>query len=55
MPGVKLNDIIEAMETESDMMTHYLNKKTGEVIPISEEEMSAAENEEDPENFSDWQ
>lgn len=55
MPIVKLSDIVDAMDMTSDTMTHYLNKKTGEVIPISEEEMNAAENEESFEDFPEWQ
>jgi len=55
MPIVKLSDIVDAMDMASDMMTHYLNKKTGGVIPVSQEEMDAAENEDDPKDFPDWQ
>ena len=55
MPIVNLSDIVDAMEMTSDMMPHYLNKKTGEISSISQEEMNAAENEEEPEDFPDWQ
>lgn len=52
---VKLRAIIDAMEMQSDTMSHYLNKKTGEVILISEEEMEAAESDEPIEEFPEWQ
>ena len=39
MPVVKLNDIVDAMQMQSEMMAHYFNKKTGEIISISQEEM----------------
>ena len=55
MPSVKIEDIIEAMEMETEMLSHYLNKKTGKIIPVSQEEMDAAENDEAPEDFPDWQ
>ena len=40
---VKLCDIIEGMESQSDESSSYLNKNTGEVVLIGYEEMSAAE------------
>ena len=55
MPIVKLSDIVDAMDMTSDTTFNYLNKKTGEIIPVSQEEMDAAENEEDIEDFPDWQ
>ena len=39
---VKLEDIIQGMEFQSDESTSYLNKNTGEVVTISEEEFGAA-------------
>ena len=53
--AVKLSNIIDGMEIQSDMISSYLSKKTGRVIQISEEEMDAAENKESIEDFPDWQ
>ena len=52
---VKLDDIIEAMEFQSDEIQSYLNKKTGQVVTISYEEFSAAEQNRSIEDFPDWQ
>lgn len=55
MLKIKLSEIIDAMQMQSEMMFHYLNKKTGEIIPISEEEMNAAGNSELLDNAPEWQ
>lgn len=52
---VKLSDIIDAMQMQSETMSCYLNKKTGEITPISEEEMDAAENGEFTDEAPEWQ
>ena len=52
---VKLDDIIEGLEAQSDENCAFLNKKTGEVVLISEEEQRAAEDDEPIENFPEWQ
>ena len=51
---VKLDDIIEGMEFQSDESTSYLNKNTGKVVTISEEEFTAARDDEPIEDFSEW-
>ena len=51
---LELNEIVEAMEMQSETSSHYLNKKTGEIIPISEDEMDTAENDESLEESPDW-
>jgi len=52
---VKLDDIIEGLEAQSDESYAFLNKQTGKVILISEEEQNAAENNEPIEDFPEWQ
>jgi len=52
---VKLDDIIEALEAQSDENCAFLNKKTGEVVLISQEEQNAAENDGPIEDLPDWQ
>jgi hypothetical protein len=52
---VKLNDIIEGLDFQSDEGHSFLDKKTGEVVSISDEEMQAAEDDEPIEDFPDWQ
>jgi hypothetical protein len=52
---VKLDDIIEGLELQSDERYAFLDKRTGEVVSISDEEMQAAEDDEPIEDFPDWQ
>lgn len=51
----KLSDIMEAIEFQTEESTAYLNKETGEIVTISEEEFQAAEDEDSPENYPEWQ
>jgi hypothetical protein len=43
MLPAKLNDIIEALEAAGEEQSHYLDKRTGEITMITNEEMEAAE------------
>jgi hypothetical protein len=52
---VKLDDIIEGLELQSEERYAFLDKRTGEVVSISDEEMQAAEDDEPIEDFPDWQ
>lgn len=52
---VKLDDIIEGLESQSDESHSFLDKRTAEVVCISDEEMQAAEDDEPIEDFPDWQ
>ena len=54
-PPVKLSEIIGAIECQSDEMASYLNTKTGQVITISDEEFSAAEEGDSLEDYPGWQ
>ena len=52
---VKLSDIIEGMDSQSDERSCYLSKKTGEIIAILDEELRAAEEDDPIETFPEWQ
>jgi len=52
---VKLDDIIDGLESQSDESSSFLNKKTGEVVLIIDEELNAARENEPIEDFPDWQ
>jgi Uncharacterised protein family (UPF0158) len=52
---VKLNDVIEALEEAGEEHTHYLDKRTGEIVLITNEEMEAAEEDELISEYPDWQ
>ncbi len=52
---VKLTDIIEGMDFQSDEGRSYLNTATGEVISITDETLRAAEADERLEDSPAWQ
>jgi Uncharacterised protein family (UPF0158) len=52
---VKLQDILEGMDFQSDEQSAFLNLTTGEVVSITDEELRAAENNEPLEDFPEWQ
>jgi hypothetical protein len=52
---VKLSDLIEGMDFQSDERSSFLNLSTGEVVSITDEELRAAEAEQSLEDFPDWQ
>ena len=52
---VKISDIIDGIESQSDECNSYLNKRTGEVVLISDYEMRAAEEDDLIEDFPDWE
>jgi hypothetical protein len=52
---VKLSDLIEGLEFQSDERSAFLNRTTGEVVSITDEELRAAENDAPLEEFPDWQ
>ena len=51
----KLSDIVGAVETHFDEMTSYLDRQTGRVVAFQDEEIRAAEDDEDPSDFPEWQ
>jgi hypothetical protein len=52
---VKLSDIIEGLESQTDESCTFLNKQTGKVVLITDEETRAAEDDEPIEDFPEWQ
>jgi hypothetical protein len=52
---VKLSDLIEGMDFQSDECFSYLNTTTGEVVSVTTEELRAAEEDAPLEDFPDWQ
>jgi hypothetical protein len=53
--SVKLDEIIDALEFQFDGNHVFLDKRIGEVVSVSDEEMQAAEDNELIEDFPDWQ
>src|SRR5215475_9712384 len=52
---VKLSDLIEGMDFQSDEYFSYLNTTTGEVVSVTTEELRAAEEDAPLEDFPAWQ
>ena len=52
---VKLDDIIEGLEFQSDESSSFLNKNTGEVVLMTDYVMQAAEDDEPFEDMEDWE
>ncbi len=52
---VKLNDVIEALEAAAEECAHYLDRRTGEIVMVTNEEMEAAEEDELISEYPDWQ
>jgi hypothetical protein len=52
---VKLSDLIEGMDFQSDEQSSFLNLTTGEVVAITDEELRAAEHDAPLEDFPEWQ
>ena len=52
---VKLHDVIDGLESQSDESSSFLNRETGEVVLITDEELRAAEEDDPIEDFPEWQ
>lgn len=51
---VKLKDLVEAMEFQTDESASFLNRETAEVVTIADEEFRAAEENEPTDDMPDW-
>ena len=54
-PSVKLDEIIGALESAGSEYTHYLDKRTGEIVLVTDEDMTAAQENELISEYPDWQ
>jgi hypothetical protein len=43
---VRLDDVIKALEAAAEQHSHYLDKRTGEIFLVTNEEIEAAEEDE---------
>lgn len=57
MKTLKLKDIVDEMEMQMDEYRKYLNKETGEIVTVSTEDLSFAEESEEDyfSKYPDWQ
>lgn len=52
---VKLNEIVEALDGTPEEISYYLDKRTGELAQLTDEDMQAAENDTPISDYPDWQ
>ena len=52
---VKLKDVVDAFDEGGDEFSHYMDKRSGEIFMITDEEMSAAEEDEPLSDYPEWQ
>ena len=54
-PVIRLKDFIQEMDVLGDEIKVYLNIRTGEFTMVSNDDLSAAEENEDIEDYPEWQ
>ena len=52
---VKLNDVVEALDSATEEHVYYLDKQTGEIVLLTSEDLQAAEDDELICEYPDWQ
>jgi hypothetical protein len=52
---VSLDDVIEHMDLQSEELTAYINRKTGELVALTHEEVALAEDPEEAAEAAEWQ
>lgn len=52
---VKLKDVVDTFDEAGDEVSHYLDKRSGEIFLITVEELSAAEEDEPLTDYPEWQ
>ena len=52
---VKLSDIVDALEMVSDTRFVYLHSPTGKLVTVTDDELRAAERDDDPGERSEWE
>ena len=52
---VTLNEVVEALESAMEEHAHYLDKRTGEIILLTSEDLQAAEENDFISEYPDWQ
>lgn len=52
---LKLEDVVDALEAAGDEHSHYLDKRTGEIILLTNEDFEAAEEDELISDYPAWQ
>ena len=53
--SIRLNDVVEALDNATEEHSYYLDKRTGEIILLTSEDLKAAEDDELNSKYPDWQ
>ena len=48
-------DVVDALDMASDTLSSYLNRKTGEIVSLTEDIMMMAEDDDDLDGISEWE
>jgi hypothetical protein len=54
MKPVLLKDVVDALDMASDTLSSYLNRKTGELVSVTEDVMMMAQDDEDSDEVPEW-
>jgi Uncharacterised protein family (UPF0158) len=52
---IKLGEVVDALESQTEELSYYLDKRTGEINLITNDDMRAAEEDELISEYPDWQ
>lgn len=52
---VKLQDVVDAFEEAADFCSHFLDKRTGEIVMLTDEDREAAESDAPLSRYPEWQ
>jgi len=55
MKPVSLRDVVDALDMASDTLSSYLNRKTGEIVSLTEDTMLTADDDDDLDGISEWE
>jgi len=55
MNPVSLRDVVDALDMASDTLSSYLNRKTGEIVSLTEDTMLMVDDDDDLDGISEWE
>ncbi len=55
MNPVSLRDVVDALDMASDTLSLYLNRKTGEIVSLTEDTILMVDDDDDLDGISEWE
>ena len=52
---VRIKDVVEALEMSADFAMHFLDRRTGEIVLVTDEEWKAADEDKPLSEYPEWQ